>query len=164
MEDIKKPERITDKVDTPAVAEKPHKRRRVRLPKISKKAGKRLLIVAVIGLVLGGVYYAGVKKGESRSKAASSKLTSSTAKKANDTASNRWTSVGTVLEASADSIKVKDSRGETKQAKITKDTVVVDKKGTKLSAKDIKKDQRVIVSGTKDTKNNLTATRIRLQQ
>ncbi len=164
MDDIIRPEKKAEQPEESPKAEKAHRRRRIVLPKVSKKAGKRLLIVAIIGLVLGGVYYAGIKKGESRSKAANSKLSSSTTKKANDTASNRWTSVGTVLEVSADSIKVKDSRGETKQAKITKDTVVVDKKGTKLSAKDIKKDQRVIVSGTKDAKNNLTTSRIRIQQ
>lgn len=77
--------------------------------------------------------------------------------------SARWTSVGTVQEVSNSSIKIVDTRKETKQVKIAKDTVVVGRTGEKISAKEIKKGQRVIVSGTTDDKNNLTATRIRIQ-
>lgn len=112
------------------------------------------VIVLVVVFFLGSSYGANQEKGKSGS---SSRTNSSLINQ------NRWTAVGTVQEVSDSQIKVKDSRDQIKEASITKETKIVDRKGTDLSAKDIKKDQRVIISGEKDG-DKLTATRIRIQQ
>ncbi|RTK95082.1 hypothetical protein EKI60_01350 [Candidatus Saccharibacteria bacterium] len=111
------------------------------------------IVVLVVVFFLGSAY--GSKKDGKASNAGSSPRSSSS--------SNRWTSVGTVQEISDAKVKVKDSRGQEKEAEINKETKIVDRKGTALKPADIKKDSRVIVSGEKDG-DKLTATRIRLQQ
>lgn len=110
-------------------------------------------VVLVVVFFLGSAY--GSKKEDKASNASTSARSSS--------ASNRWTSVGTVQEISDSKVKVKDSRNQEKEAEINKEAKIVDRKGATLKAADIKKDSRVIVSGEKDS-NKLIATRIRLQQ
>lgn len=139
------------------------KKKKFKFPKLSKP----VIYTLVVLLLLGGTFVAGMNYGENKQKKHQTKSLADLSKSSPSAAlQNRWTSVGTVQEVSDSKIKVKDSRNETKEASITKDTIIVDRKGTKLTAKDIKKDQRVIVSGTKDEKdkNKLTATRIRIQQ
>ncbi len=141
------------------------RKKRTALPKLSKPVIYALVSVIVLLVT----FIAGVNYGENRQanhKTSESSDGRGRSNSLSSAAQSRWTSVGTVQEVSEKQIKVKDSRNETKEAAITKDTVIVDRKGTKLSAKEIKKDQRVIISGTKDEKdkNKLTATRIRIQQ
>lgn len=127
----------------------------------------RDVLIILIAIVLAVVtYFIGYHNGQESDKKGRAGSLSDMSRQNSESLSNRWTSVGTVTEISDSKIKVKDSRGDTKEAAITKDTIIVDRKGTKLATKDIKKDQRVIVSGTKDTKdkNKLTTTRIRIQQ
>lgn len=131
---------------------------------VTLKVNRDVLVIVIALVLIIAAYFVGFQKGETKGKNDRSSSLSSSSRQNGESVSNRWTSVGTVQEISDSSIKVVDSRKETKQAKITKDTTIVDRKGTKLTAKDIKKDQRVIISGTKDDKNNLTATRIRIQQ
>lgn len=141
-------------------SKKPKKNRTVTL-----KINRDILVIIIAAVLVIAAYFVGVHNGREQAKKDRTSSLSNLERGNNPaSASNRWTSVGTVQEASDNSIKVVDSRKETKQAKITKDTTIVDRKGTKLAAKDIKKDQRVIISGTKDDKGNLTATRIRIQQ
>lgn len=138
-------------------------------PQPQKKKGRaitirlslRVAIVCGIILLLLASFVSGTIYGEHRQKQA--KYTNPRSHNASNVSSNRWASVGTILEVSDSEIKVKDSRNQEKVAKITKDTKIVDRKGTNLTTKELKKDQRVIVSGEKDG-NKLTATRIRLQQ
>lgn len=131
---------------------------------VTLKVNRDVLAVIIAVVLIGAAYFIGFHNGQEDAKKNPSSSAASLSRQNGESVSNRWTSVGTVQEVSDNSIKVVDSRKETKQAKITKDTTIVDRKGTKLTAKDIKKDQRVIISGTKDDKNNLTATRIRIQQ
>lgn len=131
------------------------------------KVNRKLFLVLLAVAVLLVTFFIGKSYGVSQQKEADKKnnpLTSRT--NGNSSVSNRWTSVGTVIEVSDKSIKIKDSRDQEKTASITKETKIVNRKGESLSAKDLKKDQKVIVSGTKDEKDEkkLTATRIRLQQ
>ena len=116
------------------------------------------VIVLVVVFFLGSAY-------GSRNESKTTKLTDPKTAASRAT-QNRWTSIGTVQEVSDTKIKVKDSRDEVKEATINKETKIVDRKGTTLKPSDIKKDSRVIISGTKDEKDEkkLTATRIRLQQ
>lgn len=153
---------MTDLVDTDSkdVKDKSKKKNRT----VTLRVNRDVLMVLVAVVLIASAYFIGVNKGENKTSKTAKNGLSSTAEKNAATSSNRWTSVGSVEEVSESNIKVKDSRNEVKDAKITKDTSIVDRKGTKLTAKDIKKDQRVIVSGTKDDKNVLTATRIRIQQ
>ena len=123
---------------------------------------RRMFTILVVVLVLVVVFFLGSAYGSRKS---DSKGNSSGASSNSDrpSTSNRWTSVGTVQEISDSKIKVKDSRDQEKEAAINKETKIVDRKGTVLKTSDIKKDQRVIVSGEKDG-DKLVATRIRLQQ
>ncbi len=131
---------------------------------ITLRINRDILMVAVAVLLIVAAYFVGVNKGENKSKNTRKDGLASLTSRTAESSSNRWTSVGSVQEVSETAVKVKDSRGKVKDAKITKDTAIVDRTGTKLTTKDIKKDQRVIVSGTKDAKDVLTATRIRIQQ
>ena len=150
----------TQSVDSSTDQTKKSKRKRI----VTLRINRDLLMVIIAAVLILVAYLVGVQNGEDKSKKSAKAGLSDISRQSSEALSNRWTSVGTVQEVSDATIKVKDSRGETKDAKITKDTNIVDRKGTKLAAKDIKKNQRVIVSGTKDDKNNLTATRIRIQQ
>lgn len=131
---------------------------------ITLRVNRDLLTIGIAIVLIVVAYMVGVQNGEDKAKKNGKAGSSDITRQSSASMSNRWTSVGMVQEVSDRAIKVKDSRNEVKDAKITKDTSIVDRKGAKLTTKDIKKDQRVIVSGTKDDKNTLTATRIRIQQ
>lgn len=131
---------------------------------VTLRISREVLIIIIAAVLILAAYFVGVKNGKDSINKSRRENSSDLAKRDSSASSNRWTAVGNVQEISDTNIKVKDSRDEVKDAKITKDTTIVDRKGTKLAAKDLKKDQRVIVSGTKDDKGALTATRIRLQQ
>ena len=126
---------------------------------VTLKLNLNFFYVAIAIVVLVVVFFLGRASSDTDSK--------STAKdsplSASSRSQNRWTSVGNVEEVSDAKIKVKDSRDQVKEASITKDTKIVDRKGTNLKASDIKKAQRVIISGEKDGEK-LIATRIRIQQ
>lgn len=141
--------------DTPSSPSKSKKLHRVRKVATNRKF---LMILAAV-VVLAGTFYAGSVYGASQEKKDSKSASSADA----TTRSSRWTTVGTVVEVTDKKIKVKDSRDQEKEATVSDDTQITDRKGNKLTIGDIKKDQRVIVSGEKDG-NNLKATRIRLQQ
>lgn len=157
MEDVRVPQKSDE---APAAAKSKKKNRTVTF-----RINRNVLFVGIAVIFVIGVYFLGVHQGQKKAKPSTQSPASLDRANAAAT-SNRWTSVGTVQEVSDSSIKVKDSRDEVKQAAITKDTKIVNRKGEQLKASDIKKDQRVIISGTKDEKdkNKLTATRIRLQQ
>ncbi len=141
--------------------------RKQKFGSILKKAFKSKITYVIIAILLIiGAYFLGSHQGAQKQKKADEKAHPSAvnASGSNPASQNRWTSVGTVQDISATSITVKDSRGETKQAKIESNTAVVDSKAAKTNVQAIKKDQKVIISGTKDDKGNLTATRIRIQQ
>ena len=76
----------------------------------------------------------------------------------------RWSAIGTVQEVSDKVIKVKNSKGDVQEAQITKDTIITDKTAKKTDIKAVAKDQKVIISGTKDDKGKLTALRIRIEK
>lgn len=143
--------------ETSQPAEKPKKLHRARRVAKNKKFRRGVVIIlAAVGIFLLGTWY-GINHQKKAQKSALENRSSSAA------TSNRWTAVGTVTEVSSDKIKVKDSRGQDKEASITKETKIVNRKGEQKSVNDLKKDQKVIVSGEKDG-NNLTVTRIRIQE
>lgn len=132
---------------------------------VTIKLNRKTFTVAAGVVVLVGVFILGTVYGMNRQEKADNKKNPFSSRTTPATNSNRWTSVGTITEVSDSKIKVKDSRDQEKEATITKDTQIVNRKGDKLAAKDLKKDQKVIVSGEKDAKDDkkLTVTRIRLQ-
>lgn len=130
---------------------------------VTMKVNRDVLTIGIALLLVVAAYFVGYHNGQNHPSNKNSLTTSDSVRQNASAASNRWTSVGIVTEVTESSIKVKDSRGQIKDAKITKDTTIVDRKGTKLTTKEIKKDTRVIISGTKDG-NTLSATRIRIQQ
>lgn len=136
------------------------KKRRIKLPKLSKIPKTVRIIILVIFLVIFS-FIAGCKYGSSKEKSKIEK-TKSTTKTSNSAVSNRWTAVGLITEISDTQIKVVDSRKKEYVAEINKDTSILDRKGTKLSKSDLKKDLKVIITGEKD-KDKLKATRIRIQ-
>lgn len=137
-----------------------NKKRRFKLPKLSKIPKSVKIILLVILLIIIS-FIAGCKYGSSREK---SKIenTKSTSKTSNSATSNRWTAVGLITEVSDTQIKVVDSRKKEYVAEINKDTAILDRKGTKLSKSDLKNDLKVIISGEKDN-DKLKAIRIRIQ-
>lgn len=153
---------------TPAVSGQPkaaRKKRRMNI-KLSKRTIKVLVgLIVVVGL-LAGVYYAGDHHGASRQKAYDAKHPLSALRPngvATTPITNRWTAIGTVTEVTDKLVKIKDAKGIVQEAIIDKDTAFTDKTGKKVDIKSVKKDVRVIASGTKDDKGKQTATRIRIQ-
>lgn len=158
-----------DDVKPVSVEEKKVSQAKKRKIRISKKNIVRFIGVVIVVALFAGVYYAGDQHGAKRQKAYDDKHRSpaSVLSRGNPGASpvnNRWSAIGTIQEFNDKSIKVKNSRGEIQEAVINKDTSITDKTAKKVDTKSLKKDARVIVSGTKDDKGKLTATRIRLQQ
>ena len=148
MDDIRKPNNT--KLVKPKKPEKT----------LTIKVNRKLFIAIVAIVVLVGVFFLGSAYGSHKQKKQSTNSLSNVSRSA---FSNRWTAVGTIIEASESEVKIKDSRDQIKTASINKDTKIVDRKGTEVPAEDLKKDQRIIASGEKDG-DNLTVTRVRLQQ
>lgn len=144
-----------DEVQDNTPSQKPKKAKRMITIKMSARTLSILLVVLAIIIS----FFIGKNYGEKHA-SPSSKL-SNAARNATGANSNRWTAVGNITEVSETHIKVKDSRGETKEGDIAKDVSITDRTGKKLTPKDLKKDMRVIVSGTKDG-NKQTVTRIRV--
>lgn len=137
------------------------------LPKKTERSktitlNRNLFFVCLAVLVLILVFFLGSAYGGNKQQDNTNRRESSDSARS-ASSSSRWTSVGTVLEISDSKIKVVDSRKQEKTAEITKDTKIVNRKGETVKTSDIKKDQRVIISGEKDG-DKLNATRIRLQQ
>lgn len=154
MDDIKKMQKDS--------SETPKKKNKTLTIKVNRTSA---IILGVVVLVVAALFI-GKAWGADRQKKADAKSNPFSSRTANTPISNRWTSVGTITTVSDSSITVKDSRGQEKVAAITKDTKIVNRKNEDLKPSDLKKDQRIIISGTKDEKdkNKLSATRIRLQQ
>lgn len=129
---------------------------------ISLDTVTKLIIAGLVGGLFLAVYVAGARHGKEEQKAIQNASTTSSTP--HSTLSNRWSAIGTVQEIRDNLITVRDSRGKEQQATINKDTTITDKTAKKVDIKTIKNDTKVIVSGTKDNKGSLTATRIRLTQ
>lgn len=155
MDDFKpRVEKVETVEDKKVSSKKPKKSRNIHL-KVNRKTATIIGSVAIVVVVfLLGAMYGTHQQKEADKRSGSGRLAAA--------AQDRWTAVGTITEVSESKIKVKDVRGEEKEADVTSDTTIVDSKSQKIAAKDLKKDQKVIVTGTKDGKK-LKATRIRVQ-
>ncbi len=139
------------------------RKRKLKNP-LSRKATLILSIVVGVAALLGAVYYLGFTNGENKQKAVAKKTLISPSA-SNASTSRRWSAIGSVTDISEKQIKIKDSRGQEQTAVINKDTVITGADGKKTDFTAIKKDSRVIGTGTKNEKGNtLTATRIRIQK
>lgn len=143
-------------------APKPTKKSRKLKVKFNKTGA---LAIGVVVLVVAALFV-GKSWGTSSQKKANEKANPFANRSTERAITNRFTSVGKVTAISDKSITVKDARDQEKTATVNGDTKIVDRKGKPVKVGDIAKDARVIMSGTKDEKDDkkLTATRIRLQQ
>lgn len=128
--------------------------------KLGEKSFVLLGIIIAVALVFGIGYKAGVSHQKKEVAAQRSKNLRS--QSFLDTLP-RWTSIGTITNITENKLVLKDIRGDTKEAKLTKESRITDRMGKTLTRNDLKKDQKIIVSGERDKKGNLTVTRIRVQ-
>lgn len=75
----------------------------------------------------------------------------------------RWAVIGYVESITINTIKIRDSRGDIKEAALVKDLGITDRKHNKVELKNIKVGDKILVTGNKNDKGQLTATKIRLQ-
>jgi len=132
-----------------------------KLKLIEPRISKNILFITLAIVLLAVSFLIGMKYGVNKEKNVSNKATTNNSA-AKPLVSNRWNAIGIISEINESNIKVIDPRKKEYNAQITKDTMIVDRKGTKLTTKDLKKDQKVIISGDKNG-DKFRATRIRIQ-
>lgn len=120
----------------------------------------KIILGLIVVAILLGVYKLGVNNGKDQK---ANQSPASRLQSAANSASKRWSQIGTVTEVTDSKIKIKDSKGE-EEALVNGETVVTGSDGKKADIKAVKKDQRVVATGTKDDKGVQTATRIRIQK
>lgn len=132
-----------------------------------KPIAKKLLIVLLVIACAYGIFYLGQQSGIAKQKELDKKLVSSSRDRSTDRPSatqNRKTFIGTVASISDKQIEVTPRTGDKAKVVITETTRITGSDGKKTDVKAIKKDQKVIVSTTKDKDGKYTATRIRIQK
>ncbi len=135
-------------------------------------AGSRLAQVMLIVLLLigggFGLYKIGYSRGEQAQKALDEKSRPKIpSRQSNSSSSPRPSSaitsyVGEITEISAAGLTVKTTDNATHKVSFGQSLVVTDVKGAKSDAKNLKKGQKIAVSGT-DKDGELSATRIRIR-
>lgn len=134
---------------------------------IKKPAFKYLLLVILIGAAGYGLFYAGQQDGIKKQKAIDAKkVTSSVARARNNLPSSmsRKTFIGTITSIKDTSIEIALKTGEQQTLTINDETRITGSDAKKTDDTALKKDQKVIVSSTKNKDGSYTATRIRIQK
>ena len=132
-----------------------------------KPVVKIVLIVILVAVYSYGLFYLGQQSGAKKQKEIDAKkIAAATTQKKNSLPSmlNRKTFIGTVASISDKSIEIVPKTGNKTKVAINNETRVTGSDAQKTDVKAIKKDQKVIVSTTKDKDGKYTATRIRIQR
>ncbi len=125
------------------------------------------IIILVVIAAAYGIFYLGQQSGAKNQKAEDAKTIASAKKNPTNPSSslmNRKTFIGTVSSVNDKALEITPRTGDKVTIKITSDTKVTGSDAKKTDVKAIKKDQKVIVSTTKDKDGKYTATRIRIQK
>lgn len=133
-----------------------------------KPIAKKLLIVLLVVVCAYGIFYAGQQSGAKKQKAEDAKAVATSTKTSSSrsrTSMSRKTFIGTVASITDQVIEISPRTGDKTKVTINSETRITGSDGKKSDIQAIKKDQKVIVSTTKDKEGkSYTATRIRIQR
>jgi len=139
---------------------------------IKTPAFRYLLLIIFIGLAGYGLFYAGQQNGIKTQKAIDAKNRTSTRipgstlnpDNKNAPSQNRRSIIGTLTKIDGNNLEVKDRAGKITKIKLDDKTQITGSDLKKTDAKALKADQKVIITGTKNSDKSLTATRVRIQR
>lgn len=133
---------------------------------VKKPIVKRILLVLVVVACAYGIFYLGQKSGAAKQKELDKKTVSSASQSNKRTLSSasRKTFIGTIASVNNKEIEIAPRTGDKVKVTINDETRITGIDAKKVDVNALKKDQKVIVSTTKDKKGTYTSTRIRIQK
>ncbi len=132
-----------------------------------KPIAKKLLLVLVVIAAAYGIFYLGQQSGAKKQKELDAKKVSTALEQNKNRLPpmmNRKTFIGSISSIDKKTIEITPRTGDKVKVGINDETRITGSDAKKIDIAALKKDQKVIVSTTKDKNGSYTATRIRIQK